>query len=336
MTVSDHTLRRVVVTGATGMIGSHLVCRLLDSGYRDITVLARAQSSLSKLASTMLHFGKGDLYKSLECRLMPLMSLDNLKEALEGCDLLFDCAADISFVGGQEQITSNRDIAYAVAQAALESGVGMVVHVSSISTLQGKEAPECIDESAVMESLAGRSSYSVSKFWAENEFWRVYEAGLPVIIVNPSVVLGGGRWNKGAMPAYEDAVRRGIPSVAGGTTGYVSAEDVARAMEILSRTSSAVGERFILSADNLPLDEIWAMIADIMGVKRPKEVPMAVVSALYRILRFTERAGIRMKLQSPHLETLLHRHLYDGSKITRYCRFDYTPLPDAIPSMIGW
>lgn len=333
---AEPTSRKTVVTGATGMIGSHLICRLLDLGYRDITVLARSQSSLAKLASTMLHFGKSDLYPSLKCRVMSLMSLDNLKEAFKGCDLLFNCAADISFVGGQTQITANRDIAYAVAQAALESGVGMTVHVSSISTLQGKEAPDTIDESSVMESLAGRSSYSVSKFWAESEFWRAHEAGLPVVIVNPSVVLGGGRWNSGAMPSYERAVRRGVPSVAGGTTGYVSAEDVARAMETLSRTPSAVGERFVLSAENMSLDEMWAMIADTIGVKRSGRVPVAVVSALYSVLRFTEKIGIRMKLQSPHLEALLHRHLYDGSKITRYCRFDYTPLQEAIPTMTGW
>jgi len=318
------------------MIGSHLVCRLLDVGYRNITVLARSQSSLAKLASTMLHFGKGDLYPSIGCTVIPLMSLDNLKEVFRECDLLFNCAADISFIGGQAQITANRDIAYAVAQAALETGVGMTVHVSSVSTLQGKEAPERIDENSVMESLVGRSSYSISKFWAENEFWRVAQAGLPVVIVNPSVVLGGGKWNCGAMPSYETAIRRGVPSVAGGTTGYVSAEDVVRAMEILSRTPEAVGERFVLSADDMPLDEIWAMIADAMGVRRPKKIPMAAVSALHSVLRFTEKIGIRMRLQSPHLEALLHRHLYDGSKITRYCQFDYTPLKEAIPTMIGW
>lgn len=318
------------------MIGSHLVCRLLDLGYRNITVLARSQSSLTKLASTMLHSGKGDLYPSLKCTVMPLMSLENLSDAFEKCDLLFNCAADISFIGGQAQIAANRDIAYAVAQAALETGVGMTVHVSSISTLQGKEAPERIDENSVMESLAGRSSYSVSKFWAESEFWRVAQAGLPVVIVNPYVVLGGGKWNSGAMPSYESAIRRGVPSVAGGTTGYVSVEDVARAMEILSRTPSATGERFILSADNMPLNEIWDMIADAIGVKRPKEIPMAAVSMLHSILKLTEKIGIRMKLQSPHLEALLHRHLYDGSKITRYCQFEYTPLQEAIPTMIGW
>lgn len=333
---ADHTSRKTVVTGATGMIGSHLVCRLLDLGYRDITVLTRSQSSLAKLASTMLHFGKGDLYSSLTCKVIPLMSLENLREAFEGCDLLFNCAADISFIGGDAQITANRDIAYAVAQAALESGIGTTVHVSSVSTLQGKEAPERIDEESVMESLAGRSSYSVSKFWAENEFWRVSQAGLPVVIVNPSVVLGGGRWNNGAMPSYEQAIRRSVPSVAGGTTGYVSAEDVARATEILSRTPSAVGERFVLSADDLPLNEIWAMIADAIGVKRPKEIPMATISVIHSLLRFTEKIGIRMKLQSPHVEAMLHRHLYDGSKITRYCSFDYTPLHEAIPAMIGW
>lgn len=333
---ADHTSRKTVVTGATGMIGSHLICRLLDLGYRDITVLTRSQSSLAKLASTMLHFGKSDLYPSLTCKVMPLMSLENMREAFSGCDLLFNCAADISFIGGDAQITAGRDIAYAVAQAALESGVGTTIHVSSVSTLQGKEAPERIDEESVMESLAGRSSYSRSKFWAESEFWRVSQAGLPVVIVNPSVVLGGGRWNNGAMPSYEQAIRRGVPSVAGGTTGYVSAEDVVRAMEILSRTPSAVGERFVLSADDLPLNEIWAMIADATGVKRPKEIPVAAVSVIHSILRFTEKIGIRMKLQSPHVEALLHRHLYDGSKITRYCSFAYTPLHEAIPAMIGW
>lgn len=86
----------------------------------------------------------------------------------------------------------------------------------------------------------------------------------------------------------------------------------------------------------MPLNEIWDMIADAIGVKRPKEIPMAAVSMLHSILKLTEKIGIRMKLQSPHLEALLHRHLYDGSKITRYCQFEYTPLQEAIPTMIGW
>lgn len=318
------------------MVGSHLVCHLLKCGYRNITVLSRTKESLCKLASTMMHFGLGDLYPTLRCLIMPLMSLDNLKEAFADHDLLFNCAADISFSGGQSQITANRDIAYAAAQAALESGISLAVHVSSIASLHAKEAPDLTDENDDFDTMTGKSSYSISKFIAENEFWRVSQAGLPVIVVNPSVILGGGRWNKGALPAYEAMVRRGVPSVAGGTTGYVAICDVTRALEQLSRTPEAVGQRFILSSDNLPLDEMWQLMSETLGVRRPMVAPMFMVSALYNILKITERLGLRARLQSPHVESLRHRHLYDGTKICRLCGFEYTPLRKALPEMIGW
>lgn len=334
----SHKSRKTVVTGASGMVGSHLVCHLLKNGYEHVTAVVRSEKSLVKLKKTMIKEGVAALESLLDIKVIPFVYFEPMKEVLSGCDLFFNCAADLSFDGGADSITLNRDLAFASAQAALECNVPLTVHVSSIATLSANDVPKLTNEENYMETLSTSSSYGAGKFWAESEFWRIKEAGANVVVINPSVILCDDEWHNSALPYYVKMVRKGVPSVKNGTTGYVSVHDTVTAMELLSRIPSAVGERFIVSADNLSLDEMWKIVSKAIGrTNAPAIMPDFMLDTLYNILKIVEKTGLNFILKSSHVEPMRHRRIYDGSKLVKYCpEFKYTPIEDAVIGMLNY
>ena len=211
-----------MISGATGLVGSHLITSLLDSqgGAAKYSPIAVGHSEQSWERLEWLLARRGLDPKGLcERRVAELEYIDDCRRLIQEHrpEVLFHCAARVS-VGaardGERLVTENVAMTHNLITAALELPVDerpLFVHVSSIAALGGSVGPNgCIDEGAVMENLAGASAYARSKFLAENEVWRGAAHGLRVVMVNPGVILGemspeSGYWLNGLFAA----VRRG-------------------------------------------------------------------------------------------------------------------------------
>lgn len=282
-------MKRVMITGATGLIGSHtLAARLGRSEAERVQLdetVAVAHSENSWEQPDWLLSRRGADPAAYTRTVAELEYMDDCRRLLHEHrpEIVFHCAARVS-VGktrnGEQLVRQNVALVHNLITAALElpaESRPLFVHVSSIAALGHSTDPEgYTDEQTVMDNLSGCSAYARSKFLSENEVWRGAAHGLRVVAVNPAVVIGAmsprsGFWLNGLFRA----VRRGGHRFwIDGEAAFVAADDVARAMLLLAERPETWGKRYILSAGQLPYRQFLGRIARIEGRPEPRiEIP---------------------------------------------------------------
>lgn len=251
--------KKVFVTGATGFVGAYLLRQLVERGYQ-VRALHRRSSRTDLIIGVQqqVEWVEGDI-----------MNLHLLEEQMQGMEEVYHAAALVSFdpKDKDKMFSINGEGTANVVNAALHCGISKLLHVSSIAALGRRPFQTDIDERIQWENNKLNSSYAISKFRGENEVWRGIEEGLSAVIVNPSVVLGAGFWNKGTSKFFP-RVWKGQHFYPRGATGFVDVRDVARA-SIALMESEQVNERFILNAENWTYQQLLNTIADALGKKRP-------------------------------------------------------------------
>lgn len=265
----------VLVTGASGFLGSAVARRLLAAGYA-VRVLVREKSPRTNLEELDVEVAIGDLRDTI-----------SLEHALAGCKALFHVAADYRLWVPDESamLSINVDGTRALMLAALDAGVERVVYTSSVAALGlRKDGPADEETPVSLDSVVG--TYKKSKFLAEQEVMRlVRERGLPAVIVNPSTPIGP----RDIKPTPTgrmilDAANGRIPAYVDTGLNVVHVDDAAEG-HILAYNSGKVGEKYILGGENMALAEILTEVARICGRKPPTIklphgalVPVAVVA----------------------------------------------------------
>jgi dihydroflavonol-4-reductase len=255
----------ILVTGATGFVGAALVRQLLGAG-QPVRILRRSASPLDLL---------GDAAARVEHATGDVADRDALDAALRGVTHVYHVAAAVAFGGRRDaerlHAVNVRGTA-AVVNACLDAGVARLAHTSSIAALGRPEQPGAvIDEATPWTDSRANTAYAVSKRLAEREVQRGVAEGLDAVIVNPAVVFGPGRRGENTMALVERVAAGRVPAAPPGGTAVVDVEDVAAGLRA-AMAHGATGERYILSAANLPWTEILGTLADALGAPRPRRV----------------------------------------------------------------
>lgn len=267
---------RVIITGATGLVGSHLAVELLARGTFEVHCTTRSAKSVEKLERVCKYFGAD--FTALTIHNINIESSDEILELLKcvSPSVVFHTAATVSLDGRDTRamIRGNVDLAEALTDALYRyAEKPALVHVSSIAAIgAAKERGEEIDESCEIDHIHSLEPYSLSKFLSENVVWRGARMGTPTIVVNPSVVLGtsGSESGSDGLQSAINIMRRGIPFYTSGVMGFVDVRDVARAMvELSEKIDEAKGGRYILSGVNANYKELISIFAEGFGVRRP-------------------------------------------------------------------
>ncbi len=320
----------VLVTGATGFVGSAVVRRLLDRGM-PVRVLVRPASDRRNIADLPVEVAEGDLREPA-----------GLAPALAGCQALLHVAADYRLWTRDpgEVYRTNVEGTLSLLGAAKDAGVARVVYTSSVATLgfnpDGTPADE--DTPVSLEDMIGH--YKRSKYLAEQEVRRlVAEESLPVVIVNPSTPVGPrdikptptGRMiveaASGRMPAF---VETGL--------NVVHVDDVAEG-HVLALERGRVGERYVLGGRDMSLSEILAEIAALAGRRAPRlrlphgaVLPLAFLAEGWaRLTRgkepFVTVAGVRMARK---------RMYFSSAKAERELGYRARPAEAALGEAFDW
>jgi dihydroflavonol-4-reductase len=224
-----------------------------------------------------------------------------------------------------------------VINACLVAGVQKLCHVSSNAAL-GKPDPKrqsagtevVIDEEQRWEESSSNSYYSKTKYLAELEVWRGISEGLDAVIVNPSVVLGEGDWNKSSTRLFRYAYDE-KPFYTAGRINYVDVRDVAKAICTLL-FSDITAERFLLNAGSIGYKSFFGMIADAFGKKRPSiKVGKIAASIIWRfeaVRTFITQGSPLITKETARSAT--RHYSYNSAKVQEKLGLTFTPLEETI------
>ncbi|MEN6456670.1 MAG: NAD-dependent epimerase/dehydratase family protein [Prolixibacteraceae bacterium] len=323
----------IFVTGGTGLVGSHVLFNLLQSGQK-VYALKRPTSNLKLVSKTFAYYSANPeaLLEQINWVEGDILDYSNLEELLTGVTEIYHCAAMVSFHPNDRDSMLNNNVKGTanLINAALFNRVQKFCHVSSIAALGKTQDGSDIDEDTYWTPSRQKSAYSLSKFFSEMEVWRGIEEGIEAVIVNPSIVLGPGNWDIGS-PKLFQAIWKGLKYYTKGETGFVDVRDVAAAMILLMNDKNfqkIKNQRFILNAGNMSYQTFFNKIADALQKPRPKTfAPDMILQIAWRAARLASFfSGKRPSITRETVSGTNRINHYNGNKICRTTGFNYRGL----------
>lgn len=311
--------KRILVTGATGLVGRHLVKALSHKGYQ---IIAGCHTTRNTTELPGVSWVTCDIFDVVQ-----------LNELLAGINTVFHCAAKVSFAPNEKMALFETNVTGTtnVVNACLEAGVQKLLHVSSVAALGRIRIGETINESMQWTPETSNSLYGETKFKAEQEVWRGMAEGLDVAVVNPVIILGAADWNFGSSAIFK-SVYNEFPWYTDGVTGFVDVLDVVKALIAIDE-AGITGERFILSGGNHSYEELFTLIANSFDKKPPyKKVTPLLASLIWRWEYIKYRlTGIKPLLTKETALTAQAKSYFDNSKLKQALpAFNYTPLEASV------
>jgi nucleoside-diphosphate-sugar epimerase len=323
----------IFVTGGTGLVGSHLLYALTSRGSR-VRALYRNKNNIPQVAKTFGYYAHNtqDLLSLIEWVEGELSDFRDKPELLDGVDEFYHCAAMVSFESKDKKtmLSNNIDGTACVVNACLEKGGIRLCFVSSVAALGSSVEGESVEEGHLWKPSEGRSAYSVSKFHSEMEVWRGISEGMDAFIVNPSIILGPGNWNRGSSVLFP-TFHKGMRFYTTGVTGYVDVRDVTACM-ILLMEQKAAGERYILNSENLSYREIFTLLSKAFG-KREPDIPVSPFLGMIAAFGAGLIASLTGKPASVTRETIRSSHHvthYSNRKIIEKTGYTFRPVTQSV------
>jgi len=253
-------MKKILVTGATGFLGAHLIAALLRKNEGQVIGLKRTNSPMKLVKDFENHvqWMDGDILNQF-----------SLEDAMEGVDEVYHTAAIVSYhpaLKAQMELVNVEGTAN-VVNACLEKKVGKLLHVSSIAALGRVNGQVVVSEKNKWSTWRGTSHYGMTKHKSEIEVFRGIAEGLHANVVNPSVIIGSGFWDRGTSRFFP-RVHHGQKLYPAGATGFVDVKDVTEVcIRMMNHDDS--GKRVIANAVNLNFLDFFNLLADKLKVAGP-------------------------------------------------------------------
>lgn len=312
----------ILVTGATGFLGSELARQLAGQGL-SFRCTKRASSvipAILKPYDNLIEWVEADMLNVFE-----------LEDALKDVTQVYHCAAWVSLKQADKKAMIRTNIAGTanLVNLCLQQSVRLV-HVSSVAAIGLAKPGELITENHHLDLDKEKDGYAISKLESEMEVWRGIAEGLDAVIVNPSIIIGANAGTEGSGQLFE-TVRKGLSFYTEGTCGFVDVEDVAKCMIALMNTPIS-GERYIVSAENRNYQQLTAEIAEDFGVNPPSFYARPWMLGLaWRATKLISRitrkppAIDKISAQAASME-----RNYDNAKIKKAIGIEFKPVSTSI------
>ena len=320
---------KVLVTGASGFVGSAVARKLLERGF-SVRALVRPTSPRFHLEGLDLEYAEGDLREAATVR-----------PAMAGVRYLFHVAADYRLWApdSNEIVANNLNSTRIVMEEAVRAGVERVVYTSSVATLAVRTDGTSVDETAPLDEAKAIGAYKRSKVAAERLVERmIAEHKLPAVIVNPSTPIGP----RDVKPTptgriIVEAAHGRIPAFVDTGLNLVHVDDVADG-HLAALDRGEIGERYILGGQNVQFADMLAAIATLVGRRPPRMrmprgpiVPLAI--AAETVARFTKREPF---VTLDALRMSKYRMFFTTAKAERQLGLTARPFTQALADAIDW
>lgn len=320
----------ILVTGSTGLVGSHLLLQLASGGHK-LRALYRTETNIAKTRALFDHYNKANLFTSIEWVKGDITDIPSLEDAIAGAEYVYHAAALISFDPADEQKLHKINIEGTanVVNCALAFGIKKLCYVSSVAALgDTKPGEKVISEETDWNPEKNHGDYALTKHGAEMEVWRALQEGLDVVVVNPGIIFGYGFWKQGSGKIFS-SINKGQQFYTKGTCGIVAVEDVISVMTSLME-SSASGERYTLVAENISVEALFNTIADGMNKPRPYLYATPLMTSfawradwLISKLLSRPRTFTRSMARSSHTTDV-----FDNTKIREYLNYSFVDMKE--------
>jgi dihydroflavonol-4-reductase len=321
--------KRVLVTGATGFVGSALVRAFLGAGY-EVRALVRVTSPLDNLTGLEIERVEGDVCDPAA-----------VARALAGVSHVAHAAADYRLWARDPKaiVRTNVEGTMTMMRAALSAGVERIVYTSSIATLAPRRNGPPADETCVLSESAAIGAYKRSKIIAERlvEAMTAHEA-LPAVIVNPSTPIGPRDIRPTPTGRVIVAAASGrMPGFVDTGLNLVHVDDVALG-HIAALERGRLGERYILGGENVLLVDMLRGIARLAGRQLPRlKLPRGPLYPLAAAAQwFATLTGREPLLTLDGLRMSRQHMFFSSAKAERELGFHSRPYVEGLRDAVDW
>jgi dihydroflavonol-4-reductase len=320
---------KVFITGGSGFVGANIIRQLIATGI-EVRALVRPHSDRRNFEGLAVELVEADL--SDEGRLVTLMA---------GCEWAFHTAAHYSLCRQDKaaiyaaNVTGTKNI----LAAAKRAQVKRLVYTSSVAAIGVAPEGQIGDEHTTTTLAELISDYKRSKFLAEQAALQAAQAGLPVVIVNPSTPIGP--YDVKPTPTGDiilKFLKRQMPVYVHTGLNIVDVRDVAQG-HLLAAEKGRVGERYILGNQNVTLKELLDRLAAITGLSAPQRaIPHFVPILVSYLDELVISPLLRRAPSVPIYGAQMARHAmyYNSAKAVQELGLPQTPIDTALRDAVEW
>jgi nucleoside-diphosphate-sugar epimerase len=324
------------ITGATGLVGSHLLVKLIDTDLK-IHCLIRSESSKKKIENLFRFYFKDQStakFSKLTWINGSLNDPSSLEPHIAKMDYVVHAAGMVSFspFKRDQLFEVNTKSTEILINLSLKYQVKHFIHVSSTAVFANAH-DGYVDEQTPWEMNDTTHHYAESKYNAEVEVRRGSAKGLCTTILNPAVILGPGDYSSGSSAIFGN-LKKGMSFYPKGSTAFVDARDIANFTELILDRPSSYGERYILSAYNASMKEQFEEITKVLGVKAPTKALPKWVLKFGKVLNLP--ALVSSKLENVNHKTLkksFFKAKYKNDKSLEINGFHYFSRADSLQNV---
>ncbi|MFG6687207.1 NAD-dependent epimerase/dehydratase family protein [Mariniflexile sp. HNIBRBA6329] len=306
----------ILVTGSTGLVGSHLLYKLA-SNNETVRAIYRSERKLEQVKNVFATYG-GDymkVFEIIEWVQADILDIPSLTEAFKNVAYVYHCAALVSFEPNKYQLLRKTNIEGTanIVNFCISNQVKKLCHVSSIATLGKPTNNEFITEATHWNPEDDNNVYAITKYGAEMEVWRGTQEGLNAVIVNPGVILGAGIWKFGTGSLFKKA-HKGFKYYTSGTLGLIDVDDVTSIMIALMK-SDISNENFVLIAENWTYKQFLQGLAESVQTNPPKKLASPFLLSLgWKLDWLNHKLTGKRRQLTKHLTTSLSSETYYSSE----------------------
>ena len=323
----------ILVTGGTGLVGSHLLYFLLKENA-NVRAIHRKNSDLQSVKNVFaLYTEEVDaLFNKIEWVEANITDIPALTEVFKGVTKVYHCAAFISFDPSKYKVLKKANVEGTanVVNLCLANNIEKLCYVSSVATLGSNLNNQLISEETTWNPDEKNSVYAITKYGAEMEVWRGTQEGLETIIVNPGLILGTSP-DGGGSSVIVSLGASGIPFYPSGAMGIVDVKDVVRAMMELMN-SEIKNEQFILVGENISYKELLSRLAPLFGKKPPtKKLSQTIMFFLSGMDWLSNKLfNTKRRIVKATVRSMFTISIYDTFKIKNTIGFQFTPTEETL------
>lgn len=325
----------ILVTGGTGLVGSHLLYKLVTENQK-VRAIFRREKTLNRVKHVFSYYSDDaeTLFNKIEWIEADISDIPKLQSVFQGISQVYHCAAFVSFEPDKYRTLRKINIEGTanIVNLCLSKKVKKLCYVSSVAAIGHlNESDKLIDEQTAWNPEDDNSVYAITKYGAELEVWRGTQEGLDAIVVNPGVILGPGFWHGGGSGSLFKKIYKGMTHFTRGVTGYIDVFDVVNCMTHLM-TSNTKNEGFILVSENLSFKDFLQKVANALDRKPPKkEAKPWLLEIGWRMDWLNSKLlGKRRQLSKQMARSITTKTKYDNSKIRGILNYNFKSIDESI------